>query len=85
LDQNCPKSGPKRSTDEEETSDADNEEGLRVIAARGLLNRAAEAKELATIGKLEASEVTEAMIVAAEVAAAAWNRAAHQLRGMKHK
>jgi hypothetical protein len=68
--------------DDDET-DAAHEEGLRVIAARGFLNRAAEAKEIATIGKLRASDVTEAMTKAADDAAAAWTTAARKLRDMK--
>jgi hypothetical protein len=63
-------------------ADADHEEGLRVIAARGFLNRAVEAKKICTIGKLRAPDVTEAMIKAADDAAAAWSKAAHNLRGM---
>ena len=62
--------------------DADHEEGMRVIAARGFLNRAVEAKKICTIGKLQAPDVTEAMIEAADDAAAAWTKAAHNLRGM---
>jgi hypothetical protein len=64
------------------TADAEHAEGLRVIAARGFLNRAAEAKEIATLGKLQASDVTEAMIKAADDAAAAWSTAARNLRRM---
>lgn len=70
--------------EEDEPSDADHEEGLRVIAVRGFLNRAAEAKEIATLGKLTASDVTEAMVVAAQDAAAAWEKAAQNLRSMIH-
>jgi hypothetical protein len=62
--------------------DVEHEEGLRVIAARGILNRAKEAKGLADLGKLQADDVTEAMIRAAEGAAAAWNALAQKLRGM---
>lgn len=68
--------------EDDEPSDADHEEGLRVVAARGFINRAVEAKEIATLGKLTASDVTEAMIVAAESAAAAWREAAQNLRRM---
>jgi hypothetical protein len=64
------------------SADVDHEEGLRVIAARGFLNRAVEAKKICTIGKLRAPDVTEAMIKAADDAAAAWSKAAHNLRGM---
>lgn len=70
-------------TPTETVSDADHEEGLRVIAVRGLLNRAAEAKEMATLGKLQASDITDAMIRAADDAAAAWTTAARNLRSMK--
>lgn len=63
-------------------SDADHEEGLRVIAVRGLLNRANEARELATLGKLQSADVTEAMIQAAESAATAWSAMARNLRRM---
>lgn len=66
--------------DEEEDGDEGHEEGLRVIAARGFLNRAEEAKKICTIGKLHASDITEAMIEAADDAAAAWHRAAQHLR-----
>jgi hypothetical protein len=67
---------------EEPDDDADHEEGLRVIAARGMLNRATEAREIATVGKLEASDVTAEMIQAADDAAAAWSNVAQQLREM---
>lgn len=69
--------------DDDGPPDTEHEEGLRVISVRGFLNRATEAKEIATLGKLIASDVTEAMIVAAEEAAAAWNLAALNLRRMK--
>jgi hypothetical protein len=65
-----------------EEPDAEHEEGLRVIAARGMLNRATEAREIATVGKLEASDVTAEMIQAADDAAAAWSNVAQQLREM---
>lgn len=68
--------------DDDADADADHEEGMRVIAARGFLNRATEAKEIATVGKLQPSDVTEAMIKAADDAAAAWSTTARNLRGM---
>lgn len=73
---------PVRLVEEPEPDESEHEEGLRVIAVRGFLNRAAEAKEIATLGKLQASDVTEAMIVAADDAAAAWREAAQNLRRM---
>lgn len=66
----------------DEGPDAEHEEGLRVIAARGFLFRASEAKQIADLGNLQTSDVTEAMIVAAEDAAAAWTTAARKLRSM---
>lgn len=67
---------------DEATESAEHDEGLRVIAVRGFLNRATEAKEIATVGKLQPSDVTEAMIDAANDAAAAWSKAAQNLRDM---
>lgn len=64
------------------TTDDDHNEGLRVIAARGFMNRAIEAKKICTIEKLSASDITEAMIEAAYDAAAAWGTAARNLREM---
>jgi hypothetical protein len=64
-------------------ADSDHKKGLRVIAARGFLNRAKEAKEICTIEKLQASDVTEAMIKAADDAGAVWTATAHNLRRMK--
>ena len=74
---------PERDDRSESEIESEHEEGLRVVAARGFLNRASEAKEIATLGKLAASDITEAMIVAADEAAAAWNVAAQNLRRMK--
>jgi hypothetical protein len=71
---------PREESDDDETDET--EEGLRVIAARGFLNRAKEAKEIATLGKLQASDITEAMVSAADEAAAAWGLAAQNLRRM---
>jgi hypothetical protein len=65
-----------------EVLDAEHEQGLRVIAARGFLNRAIEAKSICTIEKLQASDITEAMVEAAYDAAAAWGAAARNLREM---
>jgi hypothetical protein len=67
---------------EEPDDDTDHEEGLRVIAARGMLNRATEARDIATTGKLEASDVTVEIIKAADDAAAAWLNVARKLREM---
>ena len=61
LAQDAPESGANSATpkpDEEPESgsptiDEEHEEGLRVIAARGFLNRAVEAKKICTIGKLQ--------------------------------
>ena len=78
-------SGVTQVTPEREPDDADDDdhkEGLRVIAVRGFLNRATEAKQIATLGGLQAPDITEAMIVAADEAAAAWTLAAHNLRRM---
>jgi hypothetical protein len=69
-------------TGEVRDSDAEHEQGLHVIAARGFLNRAIEAKSICTIEKLHASDVTEAMVEAAYDAAAAWGEAARNLREM---
>jgi hypothetical protein len=63
---------PVRQELDDEPSDEDHAEGLRVIAVRGFLNRAAEAKEIATIGKLRPTDD----------AAAAWFEAAQNLRRM---
>jgi hypothetical protein len=68
---------------DEETVDADHEEGLRVLVVRGFLNRAGEASELADLGKLKSEDVTDEMIEKAECVAAAWNTVARKLRGMK--
>jgi hypothetical protein len=65
-----------------EVLDSEHEQGLRVIAARGFINRAVEAKNICTIEKLHASDVTEAMVEAAYDAAAAWGEAARNLREM---
>lgn len=73
---------PRRGADDSEPTDDEHAEGLRVIAARGFLNRAIEAKNICTIEKLQASDITEAMIEAAYDAAAAWSEAAQNLRGM---
>jgi hypothetical protein len=69
--------------DDDPTADSDHKQGLRVIAARGFLNRAKEAKEICTIEKLQASDVTEAMIKAADDAGAVWTATARNLRRMK--
>jgi hypothetical protein len=63
--------------------DADHQEGLRVIVVRGFLNRAAEAKEIATIGKLQASDVTGEMIEAARQAVDAWKEIVERLVALK--
>ena len=68
--------------DDDQTADAEHVEGLRIIAARGFFNRVREAKEIATLGPLLPSDVTDEMIKAAESAAAAWSTVAHNLRRM---
>jgi hypothetical protein len=82
-----PKGGGKSATepddDDDPTADADHKQGLRVIAARGFLNPAKEAKQICTIEKLRASDVTDAMIKAADDAGAVWTQTAHNLRRMK--
>jgi hypothetical protein len=71
------------SDEDDPAADDDHETGLRVIAVRGFFNRAAEAKKICTIDKLRPTDITEAMIEAAYDAAAAWETAARDLRGMK--
>jgi hypothetical protein len=60
VGQSAPENGAKGPSPDEydpendsQTIDEEHEEGLRVIAARGFLNRAVEAKKICTIGKLQ--------------------------------
>jgi hypothetical protein len=76
---------PQRSEpEEEEAAEKEHQEGLRVIAARGFLNRAIEAKKICTIEKLQSSDVTNEMIQAAYDAATAWETSASQLEKEDH-
>jgi hypothetical protein len=76
---------PGPTDDDDPSADAEHKQGLRVIAARGFLNRAVEAKQICTIEKLQASDITEAMIKAADDAGAVWTATAHSLRRMISK
>lgn len=77
------KSRSKQSAQAMEDDDDDHAAGLRVIAARGVVNHAIEAKEISAIGRLHPSDVTDAMIEAAQDAAAAWKEAAQKLEWMR--
>jgi hypothetical protein len=58
--------------DDDSTTDADHEQGLRVIAARGLINRASESAAMARypLGRLV---ITNEIITAARDAAQSWS------------
>lgn len=68
--------------EDDPAAEAENEEGLRVIAARAVFNRAKEARQLADVGEVQTSDVTDLMIEAADEAASAWKMAAQKLRRM---
>lgn len=85
LASNDAKSASDDASPAEPDDDGDTTEDAAALAAaavRGFIYRAREARENATYDDLKDVEITEAMIDAADDAAAAWSMAAQKLRRM---
>ena len=75
------RSGAVATADDDE-DDEEDDAALTAAAVRGFIYRAREARDNATYEGFIGSDITEAMIDAADDAAAAWSIAAQKLRGM---
>jgi len=67
---------------DDDEHDEEDDAALTAAAVRGFIYRAREARDNATYEGFIGSDITEAMIDAADDAAAAWSMAAQKLRGM---
>ena len=67
---------------DDDEHDEEDDAALTAAAVRGFIYRAREARDNATYEGFIGSDITEAMIDAADDAAAAWSIAAQKLRGM---